>query len=138
MIDAILYVPEFDQLVAHLNEHHPEMLERDDEGNLTMPPVVTGFARTPAVVNGNALMVYARLRANEVEQWDGMPGVEVLAQAPYTGRETADAVYGEVFADPDKAAKYDSVYDRSPRSYLDEETGEEITVSPPERFGVLA
>ncbi|RTR01929.1 hypothetical protein [Halomonas nitroreducens] len=139
MIDAILYVPDFPALVAHLDTHHPAMLARDESGALVQPPVVVGFARTPAVAtpDGAALMVYARLRGPEVEQWHGMPGVEVLAEAPFTGLGTAQAVYDQVFADPDALAAYDAVYDRTPRQVNDGEGGT-LTVTPPAWFGLIA
>lgn len=140
MEDVILFVPDFTTLVGYLDANHPEMLERDEEGNMAMPPVVTGFDRTPAAMgpDGNSLMVYARLREHELAEWGGMPGVEVLAHAAYKGRNTSDEVYSALFADPEATAKYDSVYDRSDRTETDPETGEEYTYSVPERFGVMA
>ncbi|MBW5800048.1 hypothetical protein [Halomonas elongata] len=137
MIDAIVYVPNFPALVEYLSIHHRDLLARDEHGAIVQPPVVTGFARTPACMNGGEVMVYARFRNSEAEQWRGMPGVEVLAEAEYTGPGTADAVYAQVFDDPDKLAKYDSVYDRSPRQ-VDDGEGGTITVTPPNRFGVIA
>ncbi len=93
MIDAIVYVANYAVLVEHLSIHHRELLARDDNGGIAQPPVVTGFARTPAVKNGDAVMAYARFRDEEASRWRGMPGVEVLAEAEYTGEGTADAVY---------------------------------------------
>src|SRR5690554_958015 len=136
LTDAILYVPDFASLVHHMAQHYPECLERDENGDIAMPPVITGFARTPAVVNGNSLLVYARLREHEVEQWRGTPGVEVLAEHEYVGKGTGDLVYHLLFDDAETTAKYDSVYDRSPQEH--EEDGETYTVTPPDKFGVLA
>ncbi|SEM67508.1 hypothetical protein [Halomonas caseinilytica] len=137
MIDAILHVADFPALVAYLDTNHPELLERDDDGSLTQPPRVTGFARTPAVMNGDAVMAYARLRDAEADQWRSTPGVVVLAEAPFEGKGTADAVYDLVFNDPDLLATYDSVYDRSPRDMPDGE-GSTIMYTPPDRFGIIA
>lgn len=134
--DAILFVPNFPSLVGYLNEHHPEMLERDEDGNINDPPIVTGFARTPAAIRDDRVMVYARLRPNEIEEWRGIPGVEVLGEAEFTGPGTAEKVYGQVFNDPEKLAKYDSVHDRS-ITWEDEESDEEYTQEQP-WFGVLA
>src|SRR5690554_492393 len=114
MIDAIIYVEDFHFLVTYLNKNYPDMLKRDENNELSQPPVVTGFARTPAVVNGNSILVYARLRDHQVAQWRGISGVDVLAEAPYTGKDTGDAVYGLLFDDPEATAKYDSVYRRAP------------------------
>ncbi|XKE45763.1 hypothetical protein LG302_01065 [Halomonas organivorans] len=139
MIDAILYVPDYPALVTHLAANHPDMLVRDETGEIAQPPVVTGFARTPAVTtaDGSALLVYARLRPDEVDAWRGMPGVEVLAEAPFQGKGTAQAVYDHVFADPGALAAYDNVYDRTPRE-VDDGEGGTTTVTPPDWFGILA
>ena len=137
LTDAILYVPDFLSVVQYMDEHYPECLVRDDEGNNIHPPVITGFARTPAVVNGNSLLVYARLRDHQVKQWRGTHGVEVLAEHEYVGKGTGDLVYQLLFDDPEATAKYDSVYSRSPYEADDGEGGT-TTVTPPERFGVMA
>ncbi|KTG26264.1 hypothetical protein AWR38_00415 [Idiomarina sp. WRN-38] len=137
MLDAILYVADFPVLVGHLNTHHPEMLERDETGALMQPPVVTGFARTPAVMTGIELMVYARLKDAQAAQWRGMAGVRVLAEAPFTGPGTTDAVYAALFADPDAKAIYDRVYPHEPYTITDPDMGE-IVITPPERFGAMA
>jgi len=88
-------------------------------------------------VNGNGLLVYARLREEEVEQWSSTPGVEVLAQAEYAGKGTGDAVYQQVWDDEEKGAKYQSVYDYSPYEIEDEELGT-TTITPPKKFGAMA
>jgi len=137
MIDAILYVPSYSTLVAHLDANYPDMLVRDESGEIAQPPVVTGFARTPSVVNGDELLVYARFRQHEADQWRSMPGVQILGEAEYAGRGTADAVYGQVFADPDKRAIYDRVYPR-PVTTIDNGDGTVSESQPPERFGVMA
>ncbi|WP_237738430.1 hypothetical protein [Halomonas smyrnensis] len=137
LTDAILYVPDFPALVAHLDAEHPEMLLRDESGTIVQPPEVTGFARTPAAVNGDRLLVYARLRDDEVEAWRGMAEVEVLAEAPYAGAGTGKALFDVVFADPDLDAKYKSVHDYTPYESEDED-GNPITVTPTPMFGMLA
>lgn len=137
MIDAIIFVPVFSQLVAHLDEHHPHLLARDEDNKLVMPPVVQGFARTPARVNGDKLLAYMRLTEEQAETWLGTPGVEVLAHAEYTGKETGNKVYEQLFADEDATAKYDSVYDRTPRE-VDDGEGGTFMVTPPDKFGVMA
>ncbi len=139
MTDAIIYVGDFATLVAWIADHHPDCLARDDQGEILDPPVITGFARTPAVLRDNAVLVYARLTAAQAEQWRGTPGVEILAESPYlgSGRATADAVYGALFDDPEALTLYDSVYDRSPRE-VDDGEGGTMTVIPPARFGAMA
>jgi len=137
MIDAIIYVEDFHSLVTYLNKNYPDMLQRDENNKLSQPPVVTGFARTPAVVNGNNILVYARLRQEELEKYASIPFAEALSQAEYTGKGTSDKVYGQLFEDESATEKYDLVYDRSPKT-VDDGDGGTITVRPPDKFGVLA
>lgn len=135
--DAIIYVEKFSELVTYLDTNAPDALARDEDNNLVMPPVVQGFARTPARVNGDKLLAYMRLTEEQAETWFGTPGVEVLAQAPYQGNGTGNVVYEALFADPDATAKYDSVYDRTPKE-VDDGEGGTMTITPPDKFGVMA
>ncbi|MDN6679235.1 MAG: hypothetical protein L0L17_06000 [Yaniella sp.] len=137
MIDAILYVQDYAGLAQHLADYHPELLAKDEHDQIAQPPVVTGFARTPATTNGNALMVYARLRENEAEQCRGMEGVEVLAESPFNGVGTGDAVYQQILDNPEKLTKYKSVHDTEPYDVADDELGN-YTVTPPFKFGIIA
>lgn len=133
MVDAIIYIENFMALVGHVQQNHPELLNYENG-----IPVIRGFARTPAVQNGNKVMVYARFYEDQVNAWDNMPYVEVLARKDYVNRFTVDEVYEEVFNDPEKLEKYDSVYDRSPKEYFDEELNENVSYSPPDRFGSIS
>lgn len=137
MIDAIIYVAQFSALVGYLDAEHPETLERDEEGNLAMPPNVIAFARTPAVVSGDELLAYCRFQDAQATQWRGTPGVEVLAEAPFEGAGTTGAVYAALFADPEAKAIYDRVYPHEPYTITDPDMGE-IVITPPERFGAMA
>lgn len=137
MIDAIIYVEDFPTLVGYLDLYAPDTLARDEDNKLVMPPVVTGFPRTPAVVKGDSLMAYMRLTEEQAETWRDTPGVEVLAQAEYIGRETGNVVYEALFADPDATAKYDSVYSRETYE-VDDGEGDTLTITPPAKFGVMA
>jgi len=114
MRDALLYVATFKTLVNHLAIHYPNMLERDGNGAIVTPPVVTGFARTPAITDGTAVMVYVRLQDEEVEDWRGMPGVEIMAETVFTGPGTAQRIYDQVFADEVKYARYKALYPHDP------------------------
>lgn len=139
MIDSILYVSDFTTLVGYFDDNHPDNLARDENGAITQPPIITGLARTPATMgaDGNSLLVYARLTEEQAGTWRDTPGVEVLAQAPYQGNGTGNVVYEALFADPDATAKYDSVYDRTPRE-VDDGEGGTMTITPPAKFGVMA
>lgn len=46
--------------------------------------------------------------------------------------------YSEIFADPEKEALYNSVYDRSPKTWVDSETGETVSYTPSDKFNVFA
>ena len=131
MIDAIIYVPNFPALVAYLDEHAPETLSRDADGNLVMPPNVTAFTRTPAQMRGDSLLAYCVFKDDQAEQWRGTPGVEILAEAPRIEgqRDTHERVYAKLFADPEALAKYESVWSITKR-YTDEE-GVEHTYEQP-------
>ncbi|WP_110647609.1 hypothetical protein [Salinicola peritrichatus] len=137
MIDAIIYVADFPALVAYLDEHYPDLLARDENGDTTQPPVVTGFARTPAVVNGNELMIYARLSESDADIWRGMEGVTILAEAEFVGKGAADTLYQSVFDNADKYAIYSRVYPHDPYEIEDQEIGT-ITITPPKKFGIMA
>ena len=45
--------------------------------------------------------------------------------------------YDEVFTDTAKKITYDRIYPRDPIEFIDPETGETITYTPPEKFGVF-
>ena len=136
-VDVIIYVENFPTLVAYLDEHYPTLLKRDEDGNVAQPPVVVGIPRTPARETSPEVMVYVRLTADQDAQWRGMDGVTVLAEAPFTGRGTGDAVYQQVFSDPDKYAIYSRVYPHEPYE-VDDGEGGTITVTPPKKFGIIA
>lgn len=136
LIDVILYVESFSALVQHLMENHPDLLAQSEGGQFVDPPVVTGFTRTPAVVNGDKVLVYGRLRKDEADKWRSIPGVEILSEVAYDGKGTVDDVYDALFADSEAKAKYDSVYVRE-YTYTDED-GNEQTGQKAERFGAIA
>lgn len=136
MIDAILYAADFPALVTYLDEHYPSLLSRDEDGSIAQPPVVVGIPRTPARETTPEVMVYVRLTAEQDAQWRGMPGVTVLAEAPFEGRGTGDAVHQQIFDDPDKYEIYSRVYPHEPYE-VDDGEGGTMTVTPPKKFGIL-
>lgn len=136
MIDSIIYAPSFSTLVAELNAANPDMLQRDGSGAMVMPPVVTGFSRTPAAIRGDRVLVYARLSEADADKYRTVESMEVLAETEYTGKGTADRLYQMIFEDPEKLAKYDSVHQRL-RTIKDPETGEEHNIRQ-DKFGILA
>ncbi len=130
-VDTILHVASVPDLITYFATNAPQHLDME-----ASPPVIIGFDRTPVTFSGAAGLVYLRLAATHVEDWMSVPGVTILAQAPCTGPDTPDAVYGALFADPAMTALYDAVYDRSPLD-VDDGEGGTITVTPPERFGEM-
>jgi len=136
MIDAILFVSSMPALVTELDASHPAMLQRNETGAITIPPVVTGFARTPAAIRDDRVLVYARLNETDAAQYRSIQQMEVLAETEYTGKGTADRLYQIVFDDPEKLAKYNSVHQRV-RTITDPETGEEQQIRQ-DKFGILA
>ncbi|WP_339934588.1 hypothetical protein [Vreelandella glaciei] len=136
MIDALVYIPSFSNLVAYFNDEAPERLLLDEDGNMVTPPVIAGFSRTPAVINGDKVMAYARFRDEEADVWRGTPGVEVLSEALFEGVGTGAKVYQQVLDDPEALAKYESVYDRFVPEE-DPETGDVVIVERV-NFGVMA
>ncbi|MBC7132142.1 MAG: hypothetical protein H5U16_03430 [Roseovarius sp.] len=106
----------------------PELVSRAD--------LAVGMAETAAdeaAASAAAALAYVRVTPEEEAAFASGPGITILARAPYTGPETADAVYAALFDDPEAVALYDQVYDRSPVSLPDGET-----YTPPARFGVMS
>lgn len=134
MIDAVIFVSDFPALAAYLNENAPETLQRDENGTMTMPPNVTAFTRTPAQLTDDRLLAYCRFAQEQTEQWRGTEGVEVLAEAPFTGKGTADKIYNAILNNPDALDKYDSVWNRT-KTYTDED-GVEQTYEQT-KFGII-
>jgi hypothetical protein len=146
MKDVVLYVESFTGLAKDLMISNPELFETKENGDFVMPPVINAFARTPAKMTGDGLLVYARLTDAQYSQWNGMKGIEILGEADFTGVGTADAVYDQIFNDTEKMRKYKSVYDFTPYEITveaPEVEGEEqpepetVTVTPPKKFGIL-
>ena len=78
----------------------------------------------------------SRGRSQELETWRATAGVTVLAEAQYAGPDTADTVYTALFSDLVATARYDEVYDRAPRQFVDG-NGEIFAFTPPPRFGQM-
>lgn len=137
MNDYIIHITDFPAFEGEVKAINPDYLRQDDAGNvLTDPPVVVGVSRTNAVFSADGTEALAYCRGLPPE-WEQLDSVTVLAEAPYDPAAPGDAVYQQIFDDPAKLEVYDRIYDRTPYSYEDPETGESITVTPPDRFGVI-
>ena len=127
LIDGILHIADVPALAAWFAANDPTALSEDGTQ-------IVGFTRTPTVQSGTAALTYVRVTPTEAAAFEAaMPGVTVLARAPYTGPGTPDAVYAALWSDPDAMALYDAVYDRTPVT-----TPEGDTYTPPDRFGQMA
>lgn len=134
--DAILYIDNLPSLLQWFAQNHPDNLARDETGNFKQPLTIIGFARTPTVITGNTALSYVRMTDSQVAQWEASPNITVLARAPYTGHSTSNTVYDALFANTSATALYDAVYDRTPKQVSDGNGGT-ITVTPPNKFGVM-
>lgn len=135
LIDGILYIDSLSSLIAWFLANAPEHLQTDNEGNFVQPYFVIGFDRTPTVQSGDKALLYIRMTEAEAAEWAETPHVTILAQRPYAPG-VQDFVYADLFSDEAATALYDSVYSRAPYE-VDDGEGGTVTVTPPERFGVM-
>jgi len=126
MIDIITYVQDSKALIAELQEKFPDLVSQPD------PETGEGGGKflvdkTPTVRNaaGESL---ALIRGDDTLLTVG----EQLESLQMLG------TYEDVFNTPELLAVYDSVYDRTPKTYTDPDNGQEATYTPPEKFGVFA
>jgi hypothetical protein len=71
---------------------------------------IVGFASTPAIRVGDAVLVYVRMNDGEVDTWRGTPGVNILVETPYVGPTTPDVLYNLLQDDEGALATYNQVY----------------------------
>ncbi|AJE46005.1 hypothetical protein [Celeribacter indicus] len=135
MIDAILYIASLDDAGAWYRDHRPDLLARDEAGEIAVPEVVAGIARTPTHISGDLGLSYVRVTAGQLAELVACPQITVLARRPYAPG-VQDQVYADLAADPEASALYDSVYSRAPYEVEDGEGGT-VTVTPPARFGQM-
>ena len=128
-IDAILHIADLPALAAAIAQIDPGMVSPETG-------TITGFASTPATMQGAAALVYVRMTPDEAAQWRGTPLVTILAEAPYVGETTPDSVYTALAANTSSMTLYDAVYPRTPVVWVDE-GGQEHTFTPPLRFGAI-
>ena len=126
-VDAIIHIASLPDLVGYFLANAPERIDEDGR--------ILGFISTPLVMLGTAALTYVRMTGDEAAVFRGTPGVTILAERPYGGRFTADAVYTALFADPGAKALYDTVYPRLPLP-IEGSDGEMLT--PHERFGAMS
>jgi hypothetical protein len=146
MIDGIIHIADVPALVAFFAQHAPEKLDEDGQS-------ITGFTRTPTVVNGTAALTYVRVTPEEAAAFRVAPGVTVLAQAPYEGTRRGNDLYAAIHGhDPETgavsavtadvtsaenaAALYDAVWPRGAVEISDGDGGT-VSYAPPQLFGEL-
>ena len=119
MKDIVTYCPDLDALNAELLQ----LGLVDEDGNASLPLI-----RTPIQYSKDGVKSLALCRFVDEAKITDLAKITCLELL---------GTYDEVFADPDKKAKYTSVYSLDPVVYTDEE-GNEVTYTPPEKFGVFA
>ena len=117
MIDILIHIPNYEELINELKIKAPELLN-EDQG-------VWIYTWCPSVINNGEVLTLVRVEA------------EFLNIAEQLGSAVALGTYDDVFGDPDLREIYDRVYDQTPTTWTDEE-GVEHTVNKPEKFGVFA
>lgn len=137
MIDAVVYIDSLSTLVDHVSTYHSDLLARDDNDEIASPPEFEGVSNIPLAIADDRAIAYVRIRKEDVDLWRSMPSFEILAEAKFVGEGTAKQVYDQLFADPKKLEKYDSVYSREPIEVTDGEGNKEI-ITPSDWVGVLA
>lgn len=141
-VDAVIHIKDLPACIGWFAVNAPEKLKwsEDEEGNLIAPIGFKAFTGTPLIQNGVAAVSYVRMTVEDAATFRSTPDVTILAEASFTGPETADAVYAALFADAGALALYDAVYDRTPVQYPnpEDEGGGFLTHTPHDRFGQLA
>ena len=118
MIDIVTYVQDSKALIAELQEKFPDLVSEEGEFLVDKTPTVRNAAgESLALVRGDDALLAVG---------EQLESLQMLG------------TYEDIFNTPELLAIYDSVYDRTPKTFTDPETGEEITITPPEKFGVFA
>lgn len=122
-MNILTYVKDATALVKEVAEKYPELIEKDEEGNVIG---VTLF-HTPVQKDSNGCtLAYTMTNDNTLEIINNLDSIENLGD------------YDEMEADADKRAKYLSVWDyETPTKYLDED-GIEQEYYKPKKIGTFA
>jgi len=101
-----------------LQDNFPELVS--EEGDILI-------SKTPTVKNATGESMFLVLADDVlIGKFETLQTLQMLG------------TYEDVFGTPEILAIYDSVYDRTPKTFTDPDTGEEITYTPPDKFGVFA
>lgn len=118
--DLITYCPDPALLIPEVAAKFPERLTEENGYNVVKTPV-----QYSAPPNKATLALVRCLSEQDEAELRSLVNLEVLG------------TYEEVFADPVKRAKYESVYSLAPVEVIGED-GQTYTYIPPERFGEFA
>ena len=126
MQQKILHCTDTTKLPEQLTEAGHYHTNLDTDGNEIKTPYLPVEAEGMTIeINGQSLI--CTLITTEQE-----PGITAITSLSILG------TYDEIFADSEKLAIYDSIYDRSEQTITDPETGEEYTYQPPDHFAEFA
>jgi len=124
LVDRLITYTDYGKFIDEIVEKMPQLVVQDEETGDTS---LTFKAQTPTVTNKNGEGMFLARDAEETF-------IEMNAKL---FQSSILGTYDEVFADPAKKITYDRIYDQTPITYTDPETGEEFTYTPPEKFGVF-
>jgi hypothetical protein len=111
--DVIVFSADRTRIAAEMRSKFPRKI--DDDNNLTID-------KTPTKRNGiKSLSLLRVVSQKDLDDLGTITAWEILG------------TYEEMFRDPIKEGKYDSVYDRTPREVIID--GKPVTITPPDKIG---
>jgi hypothetical protein len=123
LVDQLITYTDYGKFINELLEKMPQLVAQDDDGETSL----TFKGQTPTVTNKDGEGMF-------LARDDGATFLEMSAKLV---NSSILGTYDEVFADSAKKITYDRIYDQTPITYTDPDTGEEITYTPPPKFGVF-
>jgi len=121
MKDIIMHVKDVQAIFTELLADHPNRVDLSNPEN----PVFLIEYSTRVINKDNEFLALVRANDADLELIDGLTNADNLGS------------YEEVFADPEKLAIYDRIYDRTPVTFTDED-GTEHTMTPSDKFVVFS
>jgi hypothetical protein len=125
MIDQIIVIEESSKFFQEMKEKMPDLVWEDPE---TGEEGLKFKGRTPSV----------KSKSTKEEMFLARDDESVFNEmSAKIQSATVMGTYDEVFADTAKKITYDRIYPHEPYEITNPITGETITITPPEKFGVF-